>query len=110
MSSRRIRWVEVGDLCAPGKLFQHASHQKQACNVDGRHQVLTAQIDKPVRGCVDRGAVDLASRWRDAAPQDRSESSGRRHDTDGQRPGERPAVRESIARWNCCTSGCSNGA
>ena len=38
---------QVRDLCAPGELFQHASHQKQACNVDGRHQVLTAQIDKP---------------------------------------------------------------
>src|SRR5262249_42139270 len=38
---------QVGDLCAPGKLLQHASHKKQACNVDGRHQVVRAQIDKP---------------------------------------------------------------
>jgi hypothetical protein len=38
---------QVGDLCAPGKLFQHASHKQQACNIDCRRQVLRAQIGKP---------------------------------------------------------------
>ena len=38
---------QVGDLRAPGKLFQHASHQQQARDVDRGHQVLRAQIDKP---------------------------------------------------------------
>jgi hypothetical protein len=38
---------QVGDLRAPGKLFQHASHEQQARDVDGRSQLLRAQIDKP---------------------------------------------------------------
>ena len=38
---------QVGELRAPGKLFQHAAHKQQACDVDGGHQVLRAQIDKP---------------------------------------------------------------
>jgi hypothetical protein len=38
---------QVGDLRAPGKLFQHAAHKQQACDVDRGHQVLGAQIDKP---------------------------------------------------------------
>src|SRR4051794_12719046 len=38
---------QVGDLAAPGKLFQHASHKQEACDVDGRHQALRAQISKP---------------------------------------------------------------
>ena len=38
---------QVGDLRAPGKLFQHAAHKQQACDVDRGRQVLGAQIDKP---------------------------------------------------------------
>ncbi len=38
---------QIGDLCAPGQLFQHAAHKQQACDVDGGRQVLGAQIDKP---------------------------------------------------------------
>ena len=38
---------QVGDLCAPGKLLQHAAHEQQASDVDGGRQVLGAQIDKP---------------------------------------------------------------
>jgi hypothetical protein len=38
---------QVGDLRAPGKLFQHAAHKQQACDIDRGHKVLRAQIDKP---------------------------------------------------------------
>ena len=37
----------LGDLRAPGKFFQHAAHEQQACDVNGGRQVLGAQIDKP---------------------------------------------------------------
>jgi hypothetical protein len=38
---------KVGDWRAPGKLFQHATHQQQASDVDCGSQVLRAEIDEP---------------------------------------------------------------
>jgi len=38
---------QIGKLRAPGKLLQNAAHKQQASDVDGRHQALGAQIDKP---------------------------------------------------------------
>ena len=38
---------QTGDLCAPGKLFQHASHKQQTCDVDRGRKAVRAKIDKP---------------------------------------------------------------
>ena len=38
---------QIGDLRTPGKFFQNAAHKQQASDVDGRRQILRAQIDKP---------------------------------------------------------------
>ena len=38
---------QIGNLCTPSKLCQHTAHKQQASDVDGGHQVLGAQIDKP---------------------------------------------------------------
>jgi hypothetical protein len=48
---------QIGDRRAPGKLLQNAAQKQPASEVDGRRQVLRAQIDQPA------DQVGIAAQW-----------------------------------------------